>query len=47
MGSGRLKPDPEDSRQDTPNEIKELITICSHFDRDKRFDFVEVIYNKN
>jgi hypothetical protein len=42
VGSGRLKLNPEDSRNDTPKEIKELITICSQYDRNKRLEFVEV-----
>jgi serine/threonine protein kinase len=42
VGSGRLKLNPEDSRNDTPKEIKDLIVLCSEFDRDKRLDFVGV-----
>ena len=43
VGSGRLKLDPNDSRTETPPEIKNLISICSDHDRKKRLDFIEVI----
>ncbi|CAF0825585.1 unnamed protein product [Brachionus calyciflorus] len=42
VGSGRLRPNPDDCRSDTPSEIKELIKICSDYDRDKRLDFVQI-----
>lgn len=42
VGSGRLRPNPDDARPDTPKELKELISICSQYDRDKRLDFVGV-----
>ncbi len=42
VGSGRLKLNPEDARKDTPKGIKDLIQICSEYDRNKRLDFVEV-----
>lgn len=42
VGRGLLKLDLSQSRADTPEEIKELIMICSDFDRDNRLDFLEV-----
>jgi hypothetical protein len=42
VGSGRLKLNPDDAREDTPRELKELMVICSHHDRDKRLDFVQI-----
>lgn len=44
VGSGKLKLNTNDiSREDAPHEIKELIEICTKYDRDERFDFIEVI----
>ena len=43
VGSGRLELNPNDSRIDTPDEIKDLIVTSSNFDREKRLDFVAVI----
>ena len=40
---GRLRPNPEDARKDTPIVIKNLITQCCEFQRDKRPVFDEVI----
>jgi hypothetical protein len=31
-------------RADVPNEIKELIEVCSRYDREDRLDFIEVMY---
>lgn len=42
VGSGRLKLNPEDSREDTPQDLKDLIISCSQYDRNKRYDFVEI-----
>lgn len=42
VGSGRLKPSPEDLREDTPKDLKDLMTACCQHDRNKRYDFVEV-----
>ena len=43
VGSGKLKLDIDNIiRTDVPNEIKELIEICSKYDRDDRLDFIEV-----
>ena len=42
VGTGRLKLDPNDARKDTPDELKELIAICSKYDRDERLNFVQV-----
>ena len=42
VGSGRLKPSPDDLRADTPQEVKDLMTACCLHDRNKRHDFVEV-----
>lgn len=42
VGSGRLKLNVEESRDDTPDGIKDLIKICSDFDRNKRLEFVEI-----
>ncbi len=39
---GRLRPNPEDARKDTPIVIKNLITQCCEFQRDKRPVFDEV-----
>ena len=39
---GRLKPNPEDARKDTPVIVKNLITQCCEFQRDKRPNFVDV-----
>ncbi len=39
---GRLRPNPEDARKDTPIVIKNLITLCCEFQRDKRPVFDEV-----
>lgn len=36
-----LKLDLDDARVDTPVEIKDIIRTCSHYDRDKRFEFTE------
>ena len=44
VGSGRLRPNAEDCKSDTPIEIKELIRVCSEHDRDNRLDFVQVIF---
>lgn len=41
---GKLKPNPEDSRKDTPIVIKTLITQCCEFQRDKRPVFDEVSF---
>jgi len=46
VGSGRLKLNVADSRSDTPDGIKDLIQICSEYDRNKRLEFVEVIINR-
>lgn len=43
VGSGRLKPNPDDLREDTPHDLKELMVECSQYDRNKRHDFVQVI----
>ncbi len=42
VGSGRLKLNPDDAREDTPDELKDLIVTCSHYEREKRLDFVQV-----
>jgi hypothetical protein len=43
VGSGRLKLNPnEDARSDTPQEIKDLIISCSQYEREKRYDFIQV-----
>ena len=42
VGTGRLKLDPNDARKDTPDELRQLIGICSKFDRDERLNFVQV-----
>lgn len=44
VGSGRLKLNSDDSREDTPDGIKDLIKICSEYDRNKRLEFVEVFH---
>jgi len=43
VGSGRLKLNVDDARSDTPVAMKDLIKICSEYDRDKRLNFVQVI----
>lgn len=42
VGSGRLKLNVEDARNDTPDGIKDLLKICSEYDRNKRLEFVEI-----
>lgn len=42
VGMGRLRPNPEDARKDTPIVIKNLITQCCEFQRDKRPVFDEI-----
>ena len=43
MGSGRLKLNTEDiHRDDVPLAIKDLINICSKYERNDRFEFIEV-----
>ena len=42
VGSGRLKPNPDDLREDTPSDVKDLMVACCQYDRNKRVDFVEV-----
>lgn len=44
VGSGRLKPNPDDVRNTTPIKIKELIKICCEHDRKLRPDFEQVRY---
>jgi len=44
VGSGRLKLNVDDARSDTPLEMKDLIRTCSEYDRDKRLNFVQVIF---
>jgi hypothetical protein len=39
---GRLRPNPEDARKDTPLVVKNLISHCCEFSYDKRPSFVEV-----
>jgi hypothetical protein len=45
VGSGRLKLNAEDVRNDTPQEIKDLIISCSQYDREKRVDFIQVNFS--
>ncbi len=45
VGSGRLKLNPDDSRADTPDQLKELIVTCSQFEREKRLNFVQVTHS--
>lgn len=47
VGSGRLKLNLDDVYRDTPQEIKNLILKCSEYDRDNRFDFIQVNLNLN
>jgi serine/threonine protein kinase len=42
VGFGRLKPNPDDARKDTPVAVKNLIAKCCEYDRNKRLNFVEV-----
>lgn len=42
VGRGKLKLDIHDARPDTPEEVKNLILTCTHYDRTNRLDFVEV-----
>ncbi|CAF0705941.1 unnamed protein product [Brachionus calyciflorus] len=42
VGSGRLKLNINDCREDTPDEIRSLIKACTEYDRDKRPFFVEI-----
>jgi hypothetical protein len=46
VGCGRLKLDLKLVRNDTPDELKHLIAVCSDYDRDKRYNFVEVSSKK-
>jgi len=43
VGSGKLKLNVNEiNRTDVPNEIVELIEICSKFERNERLEFYEV-----
>jgi hypothetical protein len=33
---------PDDAREGTPKQLKELMVTCSAYDRDKRLDFVQI-----
>jgi serine/threonine protein kinase len=43
VGSGRLKLNPKEAvKDDTPQEIIDLIVTCSQYDREQRFDFIRI-----
>jgi len=42
VGMGRLRPNTEDARHDTPQEVKDLLKNCCEFDPDKRPSFVNI-----
>lgn len=42
---GRLRPNPEDARENTPSRVKELVAECCNFDRSKRPLFVAVRFS--
>ena len=43
VGSGRLRLNADNARQDTPDPIKALIVDCTHYERSMRCDFAHVM----